>query len=206
MAEETQGAEAQGAEVEAGAVEATTGQDDGNQTAAELEAARAHIAKLEADNKKARDKKREAQAALEERQRKAGEFEEILKAREQRIAELEALVPDAEAWRDYSSKQAERIAEMAQGLSEQDRVILDGISDLNAKRAFIERVSAVEKPSKSTAPSAPPAPASVAGNGVPDFGGLVGDEKIRAIKEHPAEYAKYLGSKSPARARTIFER
>jgi DNA repair exonuclease SbcCD ATPase subunit len=106
---------------------------------------------VRADNAKYREEKRALKAKKEEAARVAGDLKPLLAAREADIekmrADLEALKPLAERAKTLDRQRAERIAEKAKALSDEDRAVVDAIADIDTREKLVDRLSKeTEKP------------------------------------------------------------
>lgn len=68
-------------------------------------------------------------------------------------AKLAALEPDANLGKTFREKTLASITEAAKTMSADDKVILDSINDLDAKAAFVARISGAAKPATGTQPA-----------------------------------------------------
>ena len=112
---------------------------------------------LLADNKRYRDRFKELSSVAEERAKKAGEFEPLLKERDEELAALrkriEEIEPLASAETERRKAREQKIAETAKDLPDDVRRDLEAIADVDARERMLQRLTA---PEKKTDPKAPP--------------------------------------------------
>lgn len=117
----------------------------------------AKVNDLESDNKKYRDKLKELSALAEDRAKRAGEFEPLLKERDDEIARLRQVLAEAEpiikAHGERTKTEEAAIAEAAKKLSDADRELVEGVSDLAKKRALVERLLSEANAEQKKAPA-----------------------------------------------------
>ena len=120
----------------------------------------AKVESLEKDNKAYRDKLRSLTAADEEAKRKAGVYEPILKQRDAELAEMKArlaeLEADANLGKSLREQKSSAIAAKAKDLDEDEKALVDAVSDLGAKEKLVDKLLAAKKTGK---PSSVPKPA-----------------------------------------------
>ena len=140
------------------AVEAATAPADAPLTAEEIADLRAAKAERDAlKTKLADDKKaeREARKAAQADAEKSGELAKALEAAKARLAELEAVEPLANRWREHESAEIARLDKRAADLPEAFADLYRGAGDLAAKAkvlAAFDAVAAKAPPTKVTHP------------------------------------------------------
>jgi len=162
------------------------------------------------DNKKYRDERSQSREANNKALHEQGEFKQLAEARAAEIEALRAevstlggLKSDAEAFRNHREKEAKRIGDVAAGLPDDQRAILDAIPDV------FDRASALavfQNVAGKPAPNAPPIPvgSSAPSHGAP-FEGLTGDALVQAIRDDPQGWRDTV-SANGAQKGTMFQR
>jgi len=166
-----------GAQGAAGAPAAEQG-SSASASASDVEALRAEIKALKAENFKYREKDRERRTARETEAKEQGKFQALAESHEQTITELRTQVEqlsafeaDANAWRQHVQAEANRIDEAKSKLPESQQAILDAIPDVAARGRALDALLGGDSPARQTPtlPSATPAPAAPA---VTNFGDM----------------------------------
>lgn len=176
------------AETEQAAAGAAEGATKANQagtaeapTTAEIQ--RLKVALDKAENKlfKMREDKRLRDEETAEAARKAGEYEPLLKQREDRIAELEGFEADAKAWRAFREREAAAIEQEAEAakLDDEAKAALAAIPDLGMRRAMLTRL--VGKPEKER-PAEHPAGAGATSGPTKSYADMTPEEIAEARK------------------------
>lgn len=138
--------------VDAGAHGANAGKSEQGQQvpAVDVTDLQGKNATLMEENKKYREKLKELSAVAEERAKKAGEYEPILKQREEELAairaELESVKPLATAEQERRAKREAAIAEEAKALDAEEQADLALIADIDARERMLKRLQANKTP------------------------------------------------------------
>lgn len=111
---------------------------------AEFEAVLAKNDEILKDNRKLREERKSRKSADDEARKKAGDYESMLKERDEELAGLRTQAEtdraDAEAWRKYQQAEADDIRDKAKGLSDTARAALDAIPDIRTRRAHLDEL------------------------------------------------------------------
>lgn len=181
---------------------------DATKLAADLAAAQARLKQLEEQNKSAEAARKAAeQKQLEEQ----GNFKTLaeqraadLEAAKKRLADLEA---DAALGKAYREREQKALDEAAAKLSPDDKTILDALPTIEAKQAFLKRISAAPAPApagKQPPGANTPPPGS---NAAVDVVALIATKGMSYVeKHHPKELDAYLESSTPQKTakRSLF--
>jgi chromosome segregation ATPase len=138
--------------VDAGAHGANAGKSEQGQQVPPVDVAELHgkLTTLMDENKKYRDKLKELSAVADDRAKKAGEYEPLLKQREEELAairaELESVKPLATAEQERRAKREAAIAEEAKALDEDEQADLAHIADIDARERMLKRLQATKQP------------------------------------------------------------
>lgn len=101
-------------------------------------------AKLEKENYAFRERERQRKASDDESRKKSGDYEGMLKERDDQIAALTKQVADtegaAQAWRAFEEAESKSIAEAAKDLDDVDKSVLSAIGDLRLRRQALDRL------------------------------------------------------------------
>jgi chromosome segregation ATPase len=138
--------------VDAGAHGANAGKSEQGQQVPPVDVAELHgkLTTLMDENKKYRDKLKELSAVADDRAKKAGEYEPLLKQREEELAairaELESVKPLATAEQERRAKREAAIAEEAKALDAEEQADLALITDIDARERMLKRLQATKQP------------------------------------------------------------
>lgn len=101
-------------------------------------------AKLEKENYAFRERERQRKVSDDESRKKSGDFEGMLKEREEQIAALTKQIAEyegpAQAWRSFEEAESKAIAEAAKDLDDVDKSVLSAIGDLRLRRQALDRL------------------------------------------------------------------
>lgn len=125
-----------------------------------------------------------------------------LEATKKRLADLEA---DAAIGKSYREREQKAIDEAGAKLPEGDKAILDALPSIEAKQAFLKRISGAGAPPANAPPGAnTPPPGS---NAAVDVVALIATKGMSYVeKNHPKELDAYLASVTPKKTtkRSLF--
>lgn len=100
--------------------------------------------KIEKENYALRERERQRKASEDETRKKSGDFEGMLKERDDMIAALTKQVSEyekpAQAWRTHEEAESKSIAEAAKDLDDVDKSVIGAISDLRLRRQALDRL------------------------------------------------------------------
>lgn len=103
---------------------------------------------LEKDNRAYREQLRGFKTNDEEAKKQKGEFEPLLKERDETIARLqsehERALAAAARWEEHEAKIAKLIEDDAASLDEDDRKIVASVSDLDARATLVRKLKAAQ--------------------------------------------------------------
>lgn len=161
---------------------------------------------LLADNASYRERERTRKQSEEERRKKEGDFEPLLKSKEEEIAKLSSrlseLEPIASRWQERQEAEAKSIAEAAMELSEAARAALSGVSDITQRRVLLDELLAAKRagatPAPKERPTAPPGVAPPSGGEPTEadlYAGKISVDEVRT--NHPGLWEKVRQKFSP---------
>lgn len=116
----------------------------------------AKVEALEKDNRAYREKLRALSAADEEAKKKAGDYEPLIKQRDEELAALKArlaeLEPDATFGRSLREQRMSAVAEKAKALDDDERSLVDAVSDVQAREKLVDKLLAAKTAKPAPAP------------------------------------------------------
>ena len=125
----------------------------------EITSMRAHIAKLNEENKKHRLRAKDEQEAKISALQENGEFKELATALQGKVEILERDLPEMKAkaakYDDFQGQEAERIAKAVEAVPESWRAVINNAGDLNTKRQILEVLQSTKTATPSAQASAP---------------------------------------------------
>lgn len=154
---------------------------------------------LEADLHKLREKRQQELADLEEQ----GKYKALSEEQKARIAELEALLPDAELGKSYRETEEARIGKMRDEMNDEWKKALDDAPSFQAK-VHLAKLFEAQKASANPPPEPKPKPPAD-GGGPP--ASKTNDVDVAALlksgrspddirREHPEAWARYVNPPS----------
>lgn len=168
------------------------------------------IAKMLDENKSYRDERRETRAKQQALLEEQGQFKALADERaatidelSAKVAELEGLRGQADAWGRHQEAETARIEQRAEALSPEDREIVSKISDLADRGRMVDRLLGTNAKPVAEIPRAGSPSNSSSGA---DFATLHGAEKQQAIRDNPAEWAAHIRGKQSGAGRSTMER
>lgn len=161
------------------------------------------------ENAQRRRTEQEAKQRAEEAARASGDHKALAEMLQKKLAEIEPLIPKAQAYEQYEARKTQQIAEIRGQMPAHWQAMVDTAATLDAKRAIVNAYNVERASAQPQQPQrgAPIPVANPAGAPAIDFESVIASQSIAALddakRRDPEGLKRFLQSRNQVKQKTM---